>query len=470
MKKIISGLLLCFSIFCLSCKGGYKLDSLTVHGAKKDGDNYSFFNNLDSSASLEFKAAKDGDYGLKLNLSNQQREKDLCSVKILCDDVYVCTQKISVSNNGEFSDIYINQPMHLKKGKHTLRIIVPDFGFILKGLDIIPVDDNFLSNIKHPELVNKNATDKAKALYKYLCDMQGKGILAGQQIYSNLKDVEAIEKVTGKKPAVLGIDLIDYSPSRVERGTRGNTIRRAKQWAKDGGIITCAWHWNAPKDLLDLDKPEMHWYDGFRAKATKFDYTIGLKDQNSEEYQLMIRDIDTIAVQLKALADADIPVLWRPLHEASGGWFWWGAKGADNYIQLYKMLYDRLVNYHKLNNLIWVWNGQDPKWYPGDEYVDILSYDSYPGKRVHGTLDDELSLIQSASSQSKLVAVSENGALPNVTELAKNRGIWGWFCTWNGEFVMDNSGAYSGAYTEAATIKEYYNNDYIVTLDELPKF
>ncbi len=48
-----------------------------------------------------------------------------------------------------------------------------------------------------------------------------------------------------------------------------------------------------------------------------------------------------------------MPVLWRPYHEMNGKWFWWGGRpGAENYTKLYRMLFDRLTNFHGLNNLI----------------------------------------------------------------------------------------------------------------------
>lgn len=48
-------------------------------------------------------------------------------------------------------------------------------------------------------------------------------------------------------------------------------------------------------------------------------------------YNALMSDVDEIAKQLKRLSDADVPVLFRPLHEASGGWFWWGADGSEAY-------------------------------------------------------------------------------------------------------------------------------------------
>ena len=71
-----------------------------------------------------------------------------------------------------------------------------------------------------------------------MLSQRGKSILSGQYIYSDMNDVNIIEEVTGKYPAIMGIDLIDYSPSRVEHGARGTVIRKAKAWAKKNGIIT----------------------------------------------------------------------------------------------------------------------------------------------------------------------------------------------------------------------------------------
>ena len=105
----------------------------------------------------------------------------------------------------------------------------------------------------------------------------------------------------------------------------------------------------------------------------------------------MIRDIDAIAVELTKLRDAHVPVLWRPLHEAEGGWFWWGAQGPKNYVRLYRLLYDRLTKVHKLDNLIWVYtSGGKPEWYPGDDVVDIIGADAYPDdnpRRAHRHLE-----------------------------------------------------------------------------------
>src|SRR5699024_12023865 len=78
--------------------------------------------------------------------------------------------------------------------------------------------------------------------------------------------------------------------------------------------------------------------------------------------------------------DAGVPVLWRPLHEFDGQWFWWGKGGPKNFRRLWQLMYNRFTMHHGLNNLIWVlgYSGEiENGWYPGDEYVDISGADTY---------------------------------------------------------------------------------------------
>lgn len=168
---------------------------------------------------------------------------------------------------------------------------------------------------------------------------------------------------------------MDYSPSRVERGTVGTAVEEAIQHHNRGGIVSVLWHWNAPTGLYDT--AEQRWWSGFYTAATDFDVATALSSTTNANYTLLIRDIDAIAVQLKRLQTAGVPVLFRPLHEAEGAWFWWGAKGPEPAKKLWGILYERLTVHHKINNLIWVWNSILADWYPGDATVDILSADVY---------------------------------------------------------------------------------------------
>lgn len=158
-------------------------------------------------------------------------------------------------------------------------------------------------------------------MYNYLVSIYGKNILSGQQ---DLSYADWITENIGKTPAVVSVDLMDYSPSRVEfQGDVATTIEDALTHHERGGIVSVLWHWNAPTGLYNTD--DEPWWSGFYTEATDFNVATALADTTNANYTLVIRDIDAIAEQLKRLQDAGVPVLFRPLHEAEGGWFWYVA-------------------------------------------------------------------------------------------------------------------------------------------------
>lgn len=235
--------------------------------------------------------------------------------------------------------------------------------------------------------INPKANADAKSLLKYIGSIYGKNILSGQQDQASF---DWVEKNVGKTPAILGLDLMDYTESRTSRGAVSTDVDKAIAFAKRGGIVTFAWHWGAPVGLYDT--PQQPWYRGFYTEATDFNIETALADTKNANYTLLIKDIDSIAVQLKKLQSAGVPVLWRPLHEAEGGWFWWGAKGPEPAKKLWNIVYERLTVHHKLNNLIWVWNSVAKDWYPGNAKVDINSADTY-SQGDHGVSSPSLIII-----------------------------------------------------------------------------
>jgi hypothetical protein len=308
-------------------------------------------------------------------------------------------------------------------------------------------------------LTDPAATAEAKGLMRYLAANYGTAILSGQQDQAS---IDWVEENAGRAPAVGGYDLMDYSPSRVERGTVGRDVDHALAWDRRGGVVTLAWHWNAPSGLID--EPGREWWRGFYTDATTFDLAAALADPSSADYRLLVRDMDAIAVQLKRLADAGVPVLWRPLHEAEGGWFWWGAKGPGPAKQLYRLLHERLVGHHGLHNLIWVWNSVAPEWYPGDDVVDVVSMDSYPPQNDHGPVIGPYERLVELGQDRKLVALGEVGPIPDPDLLAAYEARWSWFVTWSGSFVQD------GVVNPLPFLREVYAHERVITLDELPDF
>jgi mannan endo-1,4-beta-mannosidase len=348
----------------------------------------------------------------------------------------------------------------LNKGSNTIAI-VKEWGYF--ELDNIRLEPSDYSEIDHvaPQLVVSNSSEKTVALYNFLCKTYGKVILSGQ--YGGDTEFNKIKSASGKTPLIRGFDLIDYSPSRVAHGASSTETEKAISWNVQKGIVTFAWHWNAPKDLID--QPNKEWWRGFYTEATTFDVTKAMNNGASEEYQLILRDIDAIAIQLTKLKDANVPVLWRPLHEAEGAWFWWGAKGPEACKWLWKLVYDRLVQHHQLNNLIWVWTStasaaaQD--WYPGDAYVDIIGADIYLPAGNYGSNLIMFDNLASIFEGKRLITLSENGPIPDPERLFLERSAWNWFCTWSGDFIMD------GVSNSTSHINAVFNHEYVITLDEL---
>jgi mannan endo-1,4-beta-mannosidase len=265
----------------------------------------------------------------------------------------------------------------------------------------------------------------ARALYGYLCDIYGRQILAGQYEFREIDWVDL-------QPAVGGFDFMDYSPSRRGFGADPHgLVERIVDWARSGGIVTVSWHWNAPMDLINEPGGE-EWWRGFYTFATDFDLEAALADPSSERYRLLLRDMDAVAVELGRLQDAGVPVLWRPLHEASGGWFWWGAKGPGPFVELWRLMFRRYTEENGLHNLIWVYtpagNGDFDEWYPGDEFVDVIAPDVYTGPNdpMTGAWDP----LQRRFNGRKLLALGETGSFPPQDASARFGVWWSWFCVW----------------------------------------
>lgn len=389
------------------------------------------------------------------------------------NDIYTDGKKVGTftSENNKFSD-YTVSAVSLTKGDHNIRII-KSWGWI--ELDKITVKtgakiSNSTYNITS-SLVNKNSTANTKKLYSFLKDSYGKYVITGQQCDGGINgnEFKAIKNLTGDYPALLGLDMMDYTPSRTALGASSSAVEKAIEFANKGGIVTFCWHWNAPTEYLNstANSPD-GWWGGFYTQSSKFDIAKVMNGQDAKGKKLLDRDIKEIAKQLKRLEKAGVPVIWRPLHEGSGGWFWWGAKGSDAYKKLWKYLYKELTNTYGCNNLIWVYNGQSADWYPGDEYVDIVGEDIYPGNHVY---DPQISRFRQAinyGSKTKITALTENGCIFDIDSAVSINALWSWFMTWGGEFTVNGSN-YSEKYTEKSVIKKMYASKYSLTLGSLPK-
>lgn len=428
-----------------------------VTGFENDGDGVEFFVEIQ----------KDGFYDLIFVASAINGYKE--------NNIMVDGESIgSVATKLETFEDCILEKTYLLAGSHTITF-AKNWGWVnldsLKVRTTEPIEDSVYD--VSSKLSNPNADDNTKRLFQYFTDIYGKYTIAGQHSEGGFYGTEfqAIRKITDKSPALLGLDMIEYSPSRVANGSISTAVEKAIQFHELGGIVAFCWHWNAPDKYLysSADQP---WWKGFYVEGSNIDLEAIMNGEDEEGYNLLISDMDVIAEQLKILQEAGVPILWRPLHEASGGWFWWGASGSEAYKKLYLLMYDRFTNYHGLNNLIWVWNGQDPDWYPGDNYVDIIGEDVYPGEKIYTSQMAKFMKCINTSANSKLIAMTENGCLMDPELVVRDNNRWLFYMTWEGEFVASGGVIikYSEQYSEQYMLEKVYSSEKILTLDELPDF
>lgn len=439
--------------------------SVISGGNASGGKSVGKFENDRSYCQIKINVPSDGIYDIVIRSMGIGDSKE--------NDIYTDGKKVGTftGESNKFSD-YTVSAVSLTKGDHNIRII-KSWGWI--ELDKITVKTGAkISDSTYnvtSSLVNKNSTANTKKLYSFLKDSYGKYVITGQQCDGGINgnEFKAIKNLTGDYPALLGLDMMSYTPSRTAFGESSSAVEKAIEFANKGGIVTLCWHWNAPTEYLNSTANNSDgWWGGFYTKSSKFDIAKVMNGQDANGKKLLDRDIKEIAKQLKRLEKAGVPVIWRPLHEASGGWFWWGAKGSDAYKKLWKYLYKELTNTYGCNNLIWVYNGQSADWYPGDEYVDIVGEDIYPGNHVY---DPQVSRFKQAinyGSKTKITALTENGCIFDIDSAVSINALWCWFMTWGGEFTVNGSN-YSEKYTEKSVIKKMYASKYSLTLGSLPK-
>ena len=383
---------------------------------------------------------------------------------------------IVTQGTGEFETIVFDG-IYIEAGTSILSI-TESWGWFDLDYIIIESGEGIKSSVYtdiDTNLSNENSNAKTKAIWDYLVENYGERVISGQYAAHNSSaEIEAIYRETGKLPALRGFDFIFMSPN-TDWHCEDET-QLAIDWSNQGGLVSFSWHWHSPKGP-----------HAFYTEDTDFDLAKGVTSldvanmplsevkslyesgQITEECYLLIRDIDAISDQLAKLERNDVTVLWRPIHEASGGWFWWGNAGPDAYKWLWRTMYERQTNFHNLGNLIWVWNAQDADWYVGDEYCDIVGYDVYAEYHNYSPQTDKFAEAVDYSQGKKMVALSENAVIPDPDLLIRDNVYWSWFNVWYGDFIFDGYNL-NGLYTEVDMVKKIYNHETVITLDELPNF
>ena len=316
---------------------------------------------------------------------------------------------------------------------------------IWKGETVMPGD--WSGNVQMTD-------DAAKAVF---ADAQ-----VGQVIRVAVKDVAAGAqgsfKNSGWSEIASGTDYFDISGDYTLLITED--ILKSLQ---EGGLIIGGHDYTAVAVYLEsngtaLDPNKDY---AFYKADTEFD-AANATVEGTWENKVFTEDLKNTAAYLKLLRDADIPILWRPFHEAAGGWFWWGKDAVS-----FKSLWIAMFNYFKaegLDNLIWVWTteGNDADWYPGDQYVDIVGRDIY-NKETADCVSEYTSI--AGNYGNKIVSLSECGTVGLISEQWASGARWSWFMPWYDGTNEDGSPV---VHADEAWWKDAMNQEFVVSRDELP--
>ena len=294
------------------------------------------------------------------------------------------------------------------------------------------------------EPVSPNASPEARALLKYIQGVSGKYILSGQHNFpaSGERNTLFAADYFGKTPVVWSQDFgFAAEGDKDSYLSRPAIVQEAIRQHKKGALITLCWHAVPPTAEEPVTFQPLAGADSAAPLAS---VQGRLTDKQFRDiltpgtllYKQWIKQVDEIASFLKQLQQAKVPVLWRPYHEMNGDWFWWGGRHEGKYTTaaLYKQIFNRMVNYHKLNNLVWIWSVDRPsqpgrefvKYYPGTQYLDILAIDIY-GNDFNKNYYEGLMVL----SEGKPVTLGEVGNPPSP-EILEEQPNWVYWVVWAG--------------------------------------
>lgn len=260
--------------------------------------------------------------------------------------------------------------------------------------------------------VDPLATCETRTLYRHLKVLAQQQLLFGHQntTYEGIgwKDRTGefqqsdVWESVGDFPAVHGFDFID-APDGYHLLTE-----HVKQAYLRGGIITFSDHFDNPATGGDS------WDTGGSAVSA-------ILDPDSEARLIYQAHLDEVADFFNSLTidSTIIPVIFRPFHENTGSWFWWGANlcEAEEFRQIWQFTVDYLRNEKGVHNLLYAYSPSRPATsggygarYPGDGYVDIIGFDYYAADYFgEGLLAQCQFAVSFAYAHDKVAALTEFG-------------------------------------------------------------
>ncbi len=324
--------------------------------------------------------------------------------------------------------------------------------------------------------VSQNSSLSAISLKNYLTDCYGRKVLTAQNVSpATNAEIDAIKAETGRFPAIRCGELAYVTDDdSAEKSEAELTL--AMDWAKRGGIVSYTWHWFSPNTsktvyaadtLFSLDGA----FDGVDVEDIAAADDSELKTQRdegliSDKLFTLVKDMDRAAEALKAFRDEDIPVLWQPLPESDTDLYWWGGNAEYSKL-LWKLMFERFVKYHKLTNLLWVWNGSSAEFCPDHNMVDIVGQ-TFAEHSTAPFAGRFRALSDISDGYAKPLAITCCDRLPKPEYMLRDNAMWLWFAAGSGEVIITPEGELSERFIDWTSLNLAYNSDICITLDELP--
>lgn len=283
---------------------------------------------------------------------------------------------------------------------------------------------------KLPVPADKRATKETVALFQSMLKLQQKGIMYGHQddlMYGRTwwyeKDRSDTKDFTGDYPAIAGFEL-----GNIELGNErslysvsfAQIAEQVKAHYKRGGVITISWHANNPLTMQIPDiKSRRQGGTAWDVSSKEVVASILPNGANNVLFNTWLERLSTFFIGLKDEKGTPIPFIFRPFHEHSGSFFWWGNKICTD--EQYASLWQYTVKFLRdkgIHNILYAYNTdrvtsleQYLKGYPGDDIIDMLSIDMYDrGEQFNAELDNALKFVTvTALAKKKLNALSETG-------------------------------------------------------------
>ncbi len=269
-------------------------------------------------------------------------------------------------------------------------------------------------------------------------------IIIGEQVsakkpHSVAENIAAFENVSGEMPGIIGIDLATYGFDLMNADDTywSSFICDIVDYVSGGGIVTASAHWENPSGNYG-EKDNCRGLFGYDDTLEGYEKAFAdLITEGTEYNEFFKRELDENARFLAALEENGVPVIWRPLHEANGSWFWYCITQNGNtldsscFTNLWVYIYEYFTEKHGLTNLIWNFSPNTSKnvrdnpggtmsttyLFPGQEYCDMVGLDWYTNGELELMAENNYHNLESISG--KPAAINEFG--PNGPIKAEDR-------------------------------------------------